>query len=178
MTEPTSIEDRMWICEDGHKWKSQRDLTVCPGEGCEKPVTQFVPDWIDLPADLVDLFADALAEEISFFGGTKEAWVKVAKGVLTKAIRKAAPVPYEPAEVTPEEVHVIDLVLMPRGYAGMSRVEQVNGVIDEVFFWKEMSKELGSALEAIRDTKGLDETKRMREIADSALSSAAATIGG
>lgn len=178
MSEPTSIEDRIWICSEGHRWKARVE-NQCPYDDCQSStVKEWYPDWLDLPEGLVDLFADALSEEITFMGGSKESWEKMAKGVLTKAIKKATSSPYNPAEVTEEEIHLIDLVMMNQGFVGISRVEQVNAIIDQASFWKEMSKLLGSGLEAITKVKGLNETQKMRDIADDCLSQAAAEMGG
>lgn len=177
----TPIELPMWICGNGHRWKARQKLDECYDDECDsEEVSEWKPDWIDFPEDFVEVFASAMAKEMGFFKANPETWIKAAKGVLTKTVRAFTEQPYDPRNVTAEEVQVIDLVLLSAGASpsDLSRVEQINAIIDYAGFWKQISKDLGGALEAIRDTKGLNETQRMRDIASEALSNAAADIGG
>lgn len=177
----TPIERRMFVCENGHKWKEavpgQGIGDSCQDESCGAPVQEWVPDWLDLPKELVELLGEALAEEITFFNASPESWQKVIKGMLTKAIRKVTTDPYTPSEVVEQEIQVMDLVLLIHGIppGALSRVEAVNLILDQVALWKEISKTLGTALEIIQQQS---DPTHMRDIASAALSTAAAEIGG
>lgn len=131
-------------------------------------------DHLGLPV----LLGQAMAAEFTFMGASEESWTKMAKGVLDKVVHELREETFDPANVHPEEIHLIDLVLFADADPTQTRIEKINGLVDEITFWKERAEMAESVLSAARKVEGLDEVKRMREIIDDGFSSIAAHIGG
>lgn len=135
---------------------------------------------VELGSSIVEMLGRALGEELHSAIGVKatsESWVKAAKGALDKLSQAILEEDYLPDEVTAEEVHVIDLLLMPESVgSARTRVEAVNIVIDRGRFYKEAFETASAALACI--AKGdLPPGKDPQETADMALSDLAGMLG-
>lgn len=132
----------------------------------------------EVGSDVVGIFAQAIRDELNSVlpvkAASSESWQKAARGVLDKVSHKFSEEGYEPTAVTPEEVHVMDLV-MGNPTAKQSRVEALNMIIDDRNAYREMLQTATAALAAIRDGKA---SANPETIADIALSDIGAEMGG
>lgn len=130
--------------------------------------------WEGLPV----LLAGAAKQEFSMIEADDPTWIKMAQSMLDKLMDRICEEPFDPADVSMEELQLLDLVLYAQGFPDRPRVEAVHQVIDERDMWCDRAEVAESAIGAIEKLHGLDEAKKMREIASSALSTIAGIIGG
>lgn len=160
------------------EWRNRRRARV---EALGYFIQPYGDHFREIGSDIVALYGRALGEEMNKVvpvKATSESWQKAARGVLDKICETFSGDSYNPQEVTPEEVHLIDLLLGPEGFTGvLSRAEAVNHLVDERNFWKEHGKTAAGYLGCI--ARGdIPPGMTPQEAADQMLSELAADLGG
>lgn len=160
------------------EWRNRRRARV---EALGYFIQPYGDHFREIGSDIVALYGRALGEEMNKVipvKATSESWQKAARGVLDKICETFSGDSYNPQEVTPEEVHLIDLLLGPEGFTGvLSRAEAVNHLVDDRNFWKEHGKTAAGYLGCI--ARGdIPPGMTPQEAADQMLSELAADLGG
>lgn len=135
----------------------------------------------EIGSEIVTMLGLTMGQELSKaipVKATSESWIKAARGILDALSEKIAEQHYAPDEVTAEEVHVIDLILMPEQVgSARTRLEAINMVVDRGRFYKEAYEEAGMALSKIA-AGDLPPGLSAQDVASMALSTLAALRGG
>lgn len=135
----------------------------------------------EVGSDIMEMFGDALGEEMSKVIPVKassHSWQTAMRGVFDKVCQRFAEEPYNPQVVSPEEVHVMDLVLGPEALTGArTRVEALNMLVDRARFYKDVYEQAVTALSAIA-TGDFAPGMGPQDVANEALAQIAHDIGG
>lgn len=116
-------------------------------------VQPYDDTFFETGSDIINILADALAAEMNRVIPVKassESWKKAARGMLDKACEAFAGEFYDTQEVTPEEVHLIDILLGPEAMTGVNtRAEAINMLIDSRKAYKDVGEQAAQMLHRI-----------------------------
>lgn len=144
-------------------------------------VQPYDDTFFETGSDIVKILGDALGEEMNKVlpvKATSESWAKAARGMLDKACESFSGEPYDTTEVTPEEVHLIDILLGAEAMSGThTRAEALNMLIDSRKVYKDVGESAAAALHRIA-TGDIDPGMSPMDMAQQALEQMAGQLGG
>lgn len=116
-------------------------------------VQPYDDTFFETGSDIINLLGDALGIEMNKVIPVKaesESWKKAVRGMLDKACEAFSGEFYDTQEVTPEEVHLIDILLGPEAMTGMNtRAEAINMLVDSRKAYKDVGEQAAQMLHRI-----------------------------